>query len=148
MPCCRHDRDDPECNSAEFRFVAAVEHRDFQTVRTAPRARLLRIRVEVGLRHRFLGRSATLSSAAPSVCEPLAAASDESSTDFINNLVNQLPQDDNAPISSSEFVLAFARCLAYAEGDEVAEVLERRASEYRRIGKLLGMVKQETIVTY
>ena len=66
-------------------------------------------------------------------------ASDESSTDFINNLVNQLPQDDNAPISSSEFVLAFARCLAYAEGDEVAEVLERRASEYRRIGKLLGM---------
>ena len=66
-------------------------------------------------------------------------AADESSTDFINNLMFELPQDENAPISSTEFVLAFARCLAYHEGDEVAEVLERRASEYRRIGKLLGM---------
>jgi hypothetical protein len=31
----------------------------------------------------------------------------------------------------------------YAEGDEVAEVLERRASEYRRIGKLLGTSERE-----
>ena len=68
-------------------------------------------------------------------------AADESSTDFINKLVNELPQNDTAPISSTAFVLAFARCLAYAEGDGVAEVLERRASEYRRIGKLLGMEK-------
>jgi hypothetical protein len=36
-------------------------------------------------------------------------ASDESSTDFINNLVNELPQDEAAPITSTDFVLAFAR---------------------------------------
>ena len=49
--------------------------------------------------------------------------------------------DDNAPITCKEFIIAFARCLGYGVQDGVAEVLETRASEYRRIGKLFGMEK-------
>ena len=49
--------------------------------------------------------------------------------------------DDNAPITCKEFIIAFARCLGYGMQDGVAEVLEKRASEYRRIGKLFGMEK-------
>ena len=44
-------------------------------------------------------------------------ASDDTSTDFVNLLVNELPQNDTDPITPTDFVLAFARCLAYAEGD-------------------------------
>jgi hypothetical protein len=54
---------------------------------------------------------------------------------------DEFAYDEQAPISCKEFILAFAHCLGYGEMDGVAEVLEKRASEYRRIGKLFGMEK-------
>jgi len=56
--------------------------------------------------------------------------------------------DDEAPVSCKEFMLAFAHCLGYGAQDGVAEVLEKRASEYRVIGKLFGMEKVEPTFQY
>mmetsp|Transcript_23394 Transcript_23394/g.76019 ORF Transcript_23394/g.76019 Transcript_23394/m.76019 type:complete len:1170 (-) Transcript_23394:1860-5369(-) len=74
-------------------------------------------------------------------------ASDDSGTEFINNLVQELQTwqmergmvaEEDTPISGKDFVLAFARCLSHEEA-EMEEILEQRADEYRKIGKLFGM---------
>eukprot|EP00960_Hanusia_phi_P064898 765951-Hanusia_phi.AAC.4 len=74
-------------------------------------------------------------------------ASDDSGTEFINNLVAELQTwqmergmlaEEDTPISGKDFVLAFARCLSHEEA-EMEEILEQRADEYRKIGKLFGM---------
>uniref|UniRef100_A0A7S4KVP2 EF-hand domain-containing protein n=1 Tax=Guillardia theta TaxID=55529 RepID=A0A7S4KVP2_GUITH len=71
-------------------------------------------------------------------------ASDDSGTDFINHLLDELPHGEDVPITKKEFILAFARCLIYNDEVEVEEVLEKRAYEYRRIGKLLGMERVQS----
>eukprot|EP00960_Hanusia_phi_P050065 759977-Hanusia_phi.AAC.2 len=71
-------------------------------------------------------------------------ASDDTGTDFINHLLDELPHAEDVPITKKEFILAFARCLNYNDEVEVEEVLEKRAYEYRRIGKLLGMEKVQS----
>jgi len=73
--------------------------------------------------------------------------------EFVNNLVSELQQFNNemypqgigeeeAPITEKDFMLAFARCLCGTVHEaEMEEMLELRADEYRKIGKLFGMEK-------
>ncbi|EKX33593.1 hypothetical protein GUITHDRAFT_147817 [Guillardia theta CCMP2712] len=50
-------------------------------------------------------------------------ASDDSGTDFINHLLDELPHGEDVPITKKEFILAFARCLIYNDEVEIS-VLE------------------------
>jgi hypothetical protein len=84
-------------------------------------------------------------------------APDDFGTDFINDLIAELYKqsqgaseynEDNTPVNGKDFLLAFAHCLKIGDDEDVEEVLEKRAHEYRRIGKLFGLERVQNFFNW